>query len=193
MLSAASACAARRADAARPRCGACPRGSWLVDRLLRHAAAVRRTGESGDHAHQLHAGGNTRIRSSVSNADMPTGAQVIVEQLEDAGVEVCSGCPACTISRSGRRSRAAIRLVACATSRPPRTRRTVTPAPGRARRRLDDHRARRREHPRRGRRGVGSRSPILVIATDIPSTLRRDGVTAACCTRPAARRRCSRR
>ena len=39
-----------------------------------------------------------------------------------------------------------------------------------------------------------SRSPILVIATDIPSTSAAAGrVPRACCTRPTARRRCSRR
>ena len=38
-----------------------------------------------------------------------------------------------------------------------------------------------------------SRSPVLVIATDIPSGLRRPGATAACCTRRPTRRRGPRR
>ena len=121
-------------------------------------------------------------------------ARVIVELLEDAASRSASACPASTTSRCGRRC--ATRRSgwsACATSRPRPTRPTATRA-------------------RPGRLGVAltttgpgaantlgavgeawaSRSPVLVIATDIPSTLRRPASTAACCTRPPTRRRCSR-
>ena len=61
---------------------------------------------------------------------MPTGAQLIVEQLERAGVEVCFGLPGVhnlalwEALRDVRRSGSS----ACATSRPRRTRPTATRA-----------------------------------------------------------------
>jgi acetolactate synthase-1/2/3 large subunit len=109
---------------------------------------------------------------------MPTGAQVIVEQLEDAGVEVCFGLPGVhnlPLWEALRGSR--IRLVgvrheqAAAYAADGYARATgklgvalTTTGPGAAN--------------TLGAVGEAwaSRTPILVIATDIPSTLRRDGV-----------------
>jgi acetolactate synthase-1/2/3 large subunit len=109
---------------------------------------------------------------------MPTGAQVIVEQLEDAGVDVCFGLPGVhnlALWETLRGSR--IRLVgvrheqAAAYAADGYARATgrlgvalTTTGPGAAN--------------TLGAVGEAwaSRTPILVIATDIPSTLRRAGV-----------------
>jgi acetolactate synthase-1/2/3 large subunit len=109
---------------------------------------------------------------------MPTGAQVIVQELEDSGVEVCFGLPgvhnlalwevlreseirlvgvrheqAAAYAADGY-SRASGRLGVAITTTGPGAANTLG-AVGEA---------------------WASRSPILVIATDIPSTLRREGV-----------------
>jgi thiamine pyrophosphate-dependent acetolactate synthase large subunit-like protein len=109
---------------------------------------------------------------------MPTGAEIIVEQLEDAGVEVCFGLPGVhnlPLWEALRES--AIRLVGVRHEQA-----AAYAADGYAR--------------ASGKLGVAltttgpgaantlgavgeawaSRTPILVIATDIPSTLRRPGV-----------------
>ena len=109
---------------------------------------------------------------------MPTGAQVIVQQLEETGVEVCFGLPGVhnlALWEALRESR--IRLVgvrheqAAAYAADGYARATgklgvalTTTGPGAAN--------------TLGAVGEAwaSRSPILVIATDIPTTLRRDGV-----------------
>ena len=114
---------------------------------------------------------------SDSVRSMPTGAQIIVSELERAGVSVCFGLPGVhNLALWAALRESSIRLSASATSRPPPTPPTATPAP---------------------RAGLGvaltttgpgaantlgavgeawaSRSPILVIATDIPSGLRRPG------------------
>src|ERR671921_943790 len=109
---------------------------------------------------------------------MPSGAQIIVEQLEDAGVEVVFGLPGVhnlalwDVLRESR-----IRLVgvrheqAAAYAADGYARATgrlgvalTTTGPGAAN--------------TLGAVGEAwaSRSPVLVIATDIPSTLRREGV-----------------
>jgi thiamine pyrophosphate-dependent acetolactate synthase large subunit-like protein len=109
---------------------------------------------------------------------MPTGAQVIVEQLEEAGVEVCFGLPGVHNLPLWEALRgSAIRLVgvrheqAAAYAADGYARATgklglalTTTGPGAAN--------------TLGAVGEAwaSRSPILVIATDIPSTLRREGV-----------------
>lgn len=109
---------------------------------------------------------------------MPTGAHVIVEQLEDAGVEVCFGLPGVhnlplwdALRQSGIRlvgvrheqaaayaadgyARASGKLGVALTTTGPGAANTLG-AVGEA---------------------WASRTPILVIATDIPSTLRREGV-----------------
>src|SRR6201991_5249997 len=108
---------------------------------------------------------------------MPTGAEVIVEQLEDAGVEVCFGLPGVhnlplweALRESGIRlvgvrheqaaayaadgyARASGRLGVALTTTGPGAANTLG-AVGEA---------------------WASRTPILVIATDIPTSLRRDG------------------
>ena len=109
---------------------------------------------------------------------MPTGAEVIVAQLEDAGVEVCFGLPGVHNLALWEALRASpIRLVgvrheqAAAYAADGYARATgrlgvalTTTGPGAAN--------------TLGAVGEAwaSRSPILVIATDIPTTLRRDGV-----------------
>src|SRR5215213_1672016 len=109
---------------------------------------------------------------------MATGAQVIVGQLEDAGVEVCFGLPGVHNLALWDALRASpIRLVgvrheqAAAYAADGYARATgrlgvalTTTGPGAAN--------------TLGAVGEAwaSRSPILVIATDIPTTLRRDGV-----------------
>ena len=93
----------------------------------------------------------------------------------------------------------AARVVDPADRRPPRAgrrlrRRRLRARHRPARRRADHHRAGRGQHARRGRRGVG-------VALADPGHRHRHPVdaaparasTAACCTRPTARRRCSRR
>src|ERR1051325_964694 len=77
---------------------------------------------------------------------MATGAQIIVEELERAGVEVCFGLP-------GVHNLAPGRLGVALTTTGPGAANTLG-AVGEA---------------------WASRSPILVIATDIPSSLRRPG------------------
>jgi thiamine pyrophosphate-dependent acetolactate synthase large subunit-like protein len=114
----------------------------------------------------------------VSNGDMPTGAVVIVEQLQEAGVEVCFGLPgvhnlplwealreseirvvgvrheqAAAYAADGY-ARASGKLGVALTTTGPGAANTLG-AVGEA---------------------WASRTPILVIATDIPSTLRRTGV-----------------
>ena len=97
---------------------------------------------------------------------------------------------ASTTSRSGRRC-ASRRSgwSASATSRPRRTPPTATRARRPARRRADDDRAGRGEHARRRRRGVG-----VALADPRDRDRHPDDAaaarasTAACCTRPAARR-----
>ena len=109
---------------------------------------------------------------------MPTGAQVIVEQLEDAGVEVCFGLPGVhnlplweAIRASG------IRLVGVRHEQA-----AAYAADGYARASGEVGVALTTTGPGAANTlgAVGeawaSRTPILVIATDIPSTLRRDGV-----------------
>ena len=109
---------------------------------------------------------------------MPTGAQVIVEQLEEAGVEVCFGLPGVHNLALWQALRdSPIRLVgvrheqAAAYAADGYARATgklgvalTTTGPGAAN--------------TLGAVGEAwaSRSPILVIATDIPTTLRRPGV-----------------
>ncbi|MEZ0290907.1 MAG: thiamine pyrophosphate-binding protein [Solirubrobacteraceae bacterium] len=109
---------------------------------------------------------------------MPTGAEVIVAQLEDAGVEVCFGLPGVHNLALWEALRASpIRLVgvrheqAAAYAADGYARATgrlgvalTTTGPGAAN--------------TLGAVGEAwaSRSPILVIATDIPTSLRRDGV-----------------
>jgi thiamine pyrophosphate-dependent acetolactate synthase large subunit-like protein len=109
---------------------------------------------------------------------MPTGAQVIVEQLQDAGVEVCFGLPGVhNLALWAALRDSPIRLVGVRHEQA-----AAYAADGYAR--------------ASGRLGVAltttgpgaantlgavgeawaSRTPILVIATDIPSTLRRPGV-----------------
>src|SRR3954462_4645854 len=108
---------------------------------------------------------------------MASGAQIIVDELERAGVEVCFGLPGVhNLALWEALRTSSIRLVG---ARPDQT--AAYAADGYAR--------------ATGRRGVAltttgpgaantlggvgeawaSRSPILVIATDIPSALRRDG------------------
>ena len=109
---------------------------------------------------------------------MPTGAEVIVAQLEDAGVEVCFGLPGVHNLALWEALRASpIRLVgvrheqAAAYAADGYARATgrlgvalTTTGPGAAN--------------TLGAVGEAwaSRSPVLVIATDIPTTLRRPGV-----------------
>jgi len=109
---------------------------------------------------------------------MPTGAQVIVEQLEDAGVEVCFGLPGVhNLALWDALRESPIRLVGVRHEQA-----AAYAADGYAR--------------ASGKLGVAltttgpgaantlgavgeawaSRTPILVIATDIPTTLRREGV-----------------
>ena len=109
---------------------------------------------------------------------MPTGAEVIVEQLEDAGVEVCFGLPGVhNLALWEALRESPIRLVGVRHEQA-----AAYAADGYAR--------------ASGKLGVAltttgpgaantlgavgeawaSRTPILVIATDIPSTLRREGV-----------------
>jgi thiamine pyrophosphate-dependent acetolactate synthase large subunit-like protein len=109
---------------------------------------------------------------------MPTGAQVIVQQLEDAGVEVCFGLPGVhNLALWEALRESPIRLVGVRHEQA-----AAYAADGYAR--------------AGGKLGVAltttgpgaantlgavgeawaSRSPILVVATDIPTTLRRDGV-----------------
>src|SRR5215216_240532 len=109
---------------------------------------------------------------------MPTGAQVIVEQLEDAGVEVCFGLPGVhNLALWDALRESPIRLVGVRHEQA-----AAYAADGYAR--------------ASGKLGVAltttgpgaantlgavgeawaSRTPILVIATDIPTTLRRPGV-----------------
>ena len=127
---------------------------------------------------------------------MSTGAQVIVDELERAGVEVCFGLPGVhNLALVG----GAALVVDPARRRAPRAGRGVRggrlrAGDGTARRRADDDRAGRGEHARRGRRGLG-------LALADPRDRHRHPVercggrasTAACCTRPTGRRRCSRR
>ena len=85
-----------------------------------------------------------------------------------------------------------IRSSACATSRRPRTRRTATPA----RRAASGSPSTTGPGAANTLGAVGeawaSRSPVLVITTDIPTPAARAGAsTAACCTRPTGRPRCS--
>jgi acetolactate synthase-1/2/3 large subunit len=109
---------------------------------------------------------------------MPTGAQVIVNQLEDAGVEVCFGLPGVhnlalweALRESGIRLIGVRHEQAAAYAADGYARATgklgvalTTTGPGAAN--------------TLGAVGEAwaSRSPILVIATDIPTSLRRDGV-----------------
>ena len=109
---------------------------------------------------------------------MPTGAHVIVNQLEDAGVEVCFGLPGVhNLALWDALRESSIRLIgvrheqAAAYAADGYARATgklgvalTTTGPGAAN--------------TLGAVGEAwaSRSPILVIATDIPTTLRRDGV-----------------
>ena len=109
---------------------------------------------------------------------MPTGAQVIVKQLEDAGVEVCFGLPGVhnlalweALRESGIRLIGVRHEQAAAYAADGYARATgklgvalTTTGPGAAN--------------TLGAVGEAwaSRSPILVVATDIPTTLRRDGV-----------------
>ena len=109
---------------------------------------------------------------------MPTGAQVIVAQLEDAGVEVCFGLPGVhNLAIWKALGESPIRLVgvrheqAAAYAADGYARATgrlgvalTTTGPGAAN--------------TLGAVGEAwaSRSPVLVIATDIPTTLRRPGV-----------------
>src|SRR3954462_2066205 len=109
---------------------------------------------------------------------MPTGAQVIVAALEDAGVEVCFGLPGVHTRALWEALRASpIRLVgvrheqAAAYAADGYARATgeagvalVTPRPRAA------------NTPRATGGGGASRSPVVVIATDIPTTLKRRGV-----------------
>src|SRR3954462_13262508 len=109
---------------------------------------------------------------------MPTGAQVIVAALEDAGVEVCFGLPGVHTRALWEALRTSpIRLVggrheqAAAHAADGYARATgglgvalVTTGPGAAN--------------TLGALGEAwaSRSPVLVIATDVPTALRREGV-----------------
>ena len=127
---------------------------------------------------------------------MSTGAQVIVSELERAGVEVCFGLPGRAQPRA---VGGAARVLDPARRRPPRAGRGVRGGRLRARdraarRRADHDRPGRGEHARRGRRGVGvaladprdrHRHPVGAAA--------RRASTAASCTRPTASPRCSRR
>ena len=127
---------------------------------------------------------------------MPTGAQLIVDLLEQAGVEVASGCPGVhNLALWEALRESPIRLVgvrheqAAAYAADGYARATgrlgvalTTTGPGAAN--------------TLGAVGEAwaSRSPILVIATDIPARAApRRASTAACCTRRPTRRRCSRR
>jgi thiamine pyrophosphate-dependent acetolactate synthase large subunit-like protein len=109
---------------------------------------------------------------------MPTGAEVIVEQLQDAGVEVCFGLPGVhnlalweALRESGIRLVGVRHEQAAAYAADGYARATgklgvalTTTGPGAAN--------------TLGAVGEAwaSRTPILVIATDIPTTLRREGV-----------------
>src|SRR5215207_11286921 len=109
---------------------------------------------------------------------MPTGAQAIVTQLEQAGVEVCFGLPGVhNLALWDALREAPIRLVgvrheqaaayaadgyACASSKLGVALTTTGPGAANTLGAVGE--------------AWASRSPILVIATDIPSTLRRAGV-----------------
>src|SRR4051794_38955235 len=109
---------------------------------------------------------------------MPTGAEVITAALEEAGVEIAFGLPGVhNLPLWDAVRRSSIRLVgvrheqAAAYAADGYARATgrlgvalTTTGPGAA------------NTPGAGGEAWASRSPILVIATDIPSTLRREGV-----------------
>src|SRR5918994_4885243 len=109
---------------------------------------------------------------------MPTGAQVIVQQLEDAGVEVCFGLPGVhnlALWEALRGSR--IRLVGV---RHEQAAAYAADGDARASGKLGVALTTTGPGAANTLGAVGeawaSRTPILVIATDIPTTLRRDGV-----------------
>jgi acetolactate synthase-1/2/3 large subunit len=152
-------------------------GSWRTDYLAWTASCVTRLPRVTNAAVRAHPTIH-RHAGAWQDARMPTGAQVIVKQLEEAGVEVCFGLPGVhnlPLWEALRES--PIRLVgvrheqAAAYAADGYARATgrlgvalTTTGPGAAN--------------TLGAVGEAwaSRTPILVIATDIPSTLRREGV-----------------
>src|SRR3954451_5347418 len=109
---------------------------------------------------------------------MPTGAQVIVAALEDAGVEVCFGLPGVHNLALWEALRSSpIRLVGV---RHEQAAAYAADGYARASARLGVARQAPGPGAANTRGGVGeawaSRSPVLVIATDIPTSLRRPGV-----------------
>src|SRR3954466_5034886 len=108
---------------------------------------------------------------------MPTGAEVIVTALKDAGVEVCFGLPGVhNLALWEALRTSSIRLVGV---RHEQTAAYAADGYARATGRLGVALTTTGPGAANTLGGVGeawaSRSPILVIATDIPSTLRREG------------------
>src|SRR4051795_272695 len=108
---------------------------------------------------------------------MPTGAAVIVEELERAGVDVCFGLPGVhNLALWEALRTSSIRLVGV---RHEQTAAYAADGYARATGRLGVALTTTGPGAANTLAGVGeawaSRSPILVIATDIPSGLRRDG------------------
>src|SRR5215208_6788316 len=109
---------------------------------------------------------------------MSTGAQIIVEELERAGVEVCFGLPGVhNLPLWDAVRRSSIRLVGV---RHEQTAAYAADGYARATGRLGVALTTTGPGAANTLGAVGeawaSRSPILVIATDIPTTLRREGV-----------------
>ena len=126
---------------------------------------------------------------------MPTGGEWIVQLLQERGVRVCFGLPGVHNLALWEALRASpIRLVGV---RHEQTAAYAADGYARATGRLGVALTTTGPGAANTLGGVGeawaSRSPILVIATDIPAALRRPACTEACCTRRPTRRRCSRR
>src|SRR6185436_13064662 len=136
-------------------------------------------GEPDDRAHEWHGPSDTQAGARAwQDLPVPTGAAVIVAALEDAGVEVCFGLPGVhNLALWEALRHSPIRLVgvrheqAAAYAADGYARATgrlgvaiTTTGPGAAN--------------TLGAVGEAwaSRAPVLVIATDIPTTLRREGV-----------------
>jgi hypothetical protein len=115
-------------------------------------------------------------RRSLVDDRLPTGGEVLVAALRDLGVEVAFGLPGVHNLAAGRVFPArACAWWGCATSRPRATPPTATPARRPARRGPDDDGPGAANAVAATGEAWSCHSPLLVIATDIPTTVRRAG------------------
>ena len=155
----------------------------------RRTGRRRRNGEPSLHGRPIGGAGPVIVQA------MATGAEVIVYESRRQEWRSASACPGCTTSRSGRRCGSPRSgSSASATSRPPPMRPTATRARpgGSALRSRPPGRARRTRSARSARRGRRARRSWSSPPTS-PRRCAAPASTAASCTRPTARRRCSRR